>query len=339
MTKSSGDAVIAGSALVLAYTAISAGGDAAAKYIAGDYASPQLFVLSGGVVTIAASAACCRKGQMHKLKTDKPIAMLIRSVMTTVSASLFFYAMRVLSLAEIFLFVGLMPVMAALLTPFVLKEAADTRTWIALIAGFIGVLFLFPEGVSSVKTAHLIAFGASFSGVISMVTARYIGRGKDASMALLFYPHLLTFVVMLAVLPFVYRPMPLFDLGIAALYSGLLFVGRYVLVRALAMAPAHVVLPVMNVQFIWMVILGAGIFAESPTMNVYLGAAIVIMSCVALVVISANNSARPVFDQNKAASVRGGRLKWPRSKNWSHSRTSLSHSDYQSQNAHRSAPR
>ena len=55
--------------------------------------------------------------------------------MTVVSATLFFYAMRVLPLAEIFLFVGLMPIMAALLTPFVLKEAADARSWMALIAG------------------------------------------------------------------------------------------------------------------------------------------------------------------------------------------------------------
>lgn len=339
MKKNSGNAAIAGSALILAYTAISAGGDAAAKYIAGDYAPPQLFVLSGGIVSLVAFAACCRKGQLHKLKTDRPIAMLVRSVMTVVSATLFFYAMRHLPLAEIFLFVGLMPIMAALITPFVLGESADTRSWMALIAGFVGVLCLFPDGVSSIKPAHLLAFGASFSGVISMVIARHIGRDSDASMALLFYPHLLAFVVMLAVLPFVFRPMPLFDVGIAAFYSVLLFVGRYVLVRALAIAPAHVVLPVMNVQFIWMVILGAGIFAESPTMNVYLGATIVMMSCVALVVMSANTSAQPAFDQSKAASVRGGRLKWPRSKNWSHSRTSLLHSDYQSQNAHRSAPR
>jgi len=246
-------------------------------------APPQLFVLFGGIVSLVAFAACCRKGQIHKLKTDRPIAMLIRSVMTVVSATLFFYAMRVLPLAEIFLFVGLMPIMAALLTPFVLKEAADARSWMALIAGFVGVLCLFPDGISSVKSAHLLAFGASFSGVVSMVLARHIGRDRDASMALLFYPHLLAFIVMLAALPFVYRPMPVFDLGIAALYSGLLFVGRYVLVRALAIAPTHVVLPVVNVQFIWMVVLGAGIFAESPTMNVYLGAAIVIMSCVALV--------------------------------------------------------
>jgi|GEM_PF-484490 len=339
MIKSSGNAVIAGSALVLAYTAISSVGDAAAKYIAGDYAPPQLFVLFGGIVSLVAFAACCRKGQIHKLKTDRPIAMAIRSVMTVVSATLFFYAMRVLPLAEIFLFVGLMPIMAALLTPFVLKEAADARSWMALIAGFVGVLCLFPDGISSVKSAHLLAFGASFSGVVSMVLARHIGRDRDASMALLFYPHLLAFIVMLAALPFVYRPMPVFDLGIAALYSGLLFVGRYVLVRALAIAPAHVVLPVMNVQFIWMVVLGAGIFAESPTMNVYLGAAIVIMSCVALVLVSAKKFAQPVYGQSNAATMRGGRLKWPRSKNWSHNRTSLSHSDYQSQTAHRSVPR
>ena len=44
MIKSSGNAVIAGSALVLAYTAISSVGDAAAKYIAGDYAPRHSFL-------------------------------------------------------------------------------------------------------------------------------------------------------------------------------------------------------------------------------------------------------------------------------------------------------
>ena len=151
-----------------------------------------------------------------------------------------------------------------------------------------------------------------------MVMARYVGKRENKPLALLYYPHLLMFLTMSIVLPFVYKPMSGFELGIAALYSALLFAGRFVLVRALALAPTHIVIPVMNVQFVWMVGFGALVFAEIPSTNVFLGAAIVIASCIYLIY---NATA---IEQKKLSIMSYDLAKsgWPRSRNLSRSHRS-----------------
>lgn len=330
-----GSAAFTGALLVIFYTLVSASSDTAAKYISNDFAAPQLFALSGGLVALISLLGAGRKGNLIELRTARPIPIAIRSISTVASACLFFYAFRELTLAEVFIFVGLMPIMAALLTPTVLKERVDARAWVALLAGFVGILCLFPNGIAGVTMGHAIAFAACLSGVVSMVMARLVSKTENKPLALLFYPHLLMFVTMLAVLPFVFKPMTSFDLAIAGLYSALLFVGRFILVRALALAPTHIVMPVMNVQFIWMVGYGALVFAEIPTLNVLLGAAIVIASCVYLI----HNAS--VAEQKKTPKLPselavGG---WPRSRNLSRTRTSSWRSDSQSQNARQSALR
>lgn len=324
---------------MLLYTIIAAAGDAAAKHVAQDYAAPQLFALSGGLVAFFALASSLRKGGVSELKTDYPIQMAVRSAATLTSAILFFIAMRSLPLAEIFVFVGMMPIMAALLSPMVLNETVSRGAWVALLAGFIGVLCLFPEGIVGISQAHFIAAFASFFGVISMVLARYIGQREQKSLALLFYPHMLMFLVMAATLPFVFKTMPLVDLTIACIYSLLLFAGRYLLVKALSIAPAHIVMPVINVQFIWMVFLGIGVFAEHPALNVYLGAAIVILSSIKLIADASEAVPAPEVQRSNALSYHTPQNRVVRSKNLSRIHKNSTRSGYRSQNARRSVPR
>ena len=328
-----------GAGLVLVYTIISSFGDAAVKHLASDYAAPQLFVLSGCVVTLLAFLGAARKGKMSDLKTSMPGAMFIRSASTVASACLFFYAYRSLSLAEIFVFVGTMPIMAATISPFLLKESVGRGAWIALLAGAAGVLCLFPHGLTSITLGHVIAFGASFTGVISLVMVRYISRFESKPLALLLYPHLTMTLSMLAFLPFVFKSMSLIDFGIALFYSVTLYVGRYILIKAFSVAPTHVVMPVLNVQFLWMVLLGIGLFSETPAFNVYLGAAIVILSCIKLVFDAESATREGKVSAPIRIGMRSGRDKWPRSKSLSHNRTSSLRSGYRSQIARRSALR
>lgn len=325
--------VLIGAALVVLYTLISAASDAAAKFISLDFAAPQLFALSGGLVALFSVLAAGRKGNLQELRTSQPLPIFWRSVMTVVSAVLFFYAMRALPLAEVFVFVGLMPIMAALLTPLILKERVDASAWVILLLGFVGVLCLFPEGVAGISTAHIVAFFASLTGVVSLVIARLVGKREKRPLALVFYPYFAMFAVMSVALPFVYQPMSYTEFGVAIVYSLFLFFGRYLLVRALTLAPTHVVMPVMNLQFLWMVALGGVFFAERPGLHVIIGAIVVIGSCIALVRLGSveQTQAPQKLLQNAATMPRQ-----PISRNSYRSRKSLSRSGSRSRSAHRS---
>lgn len=278
-----GAAALLGAGLVVIYTALISSADAITKLIAGGYAAPQLYFLSGALVMAFSVLADRHASQRRGLATACPRAMALRSGATVLAAVAFFYAFRHLPLAEVFLFIGLMPILAGLMSGPILGEHARPAAWVALMAGFAGVLFLFPAGPGSISAGHVLALVAAVSGTFSMVMARYIGRFETNALAQVFYPNLAIFVTMGAALPFVWQPMAPADLGWVVAYAGLLFAARWLLVVALRLLAAYAVTPLMNLQFVWMAGLGAMVFGEFPAANTYIGAAVVIGSGLYLV--------------------------------------------------------
>ncbi|MHA6261648.1 DMT family transporter [Arenibacterium sp. CAU 1754] len=272
-----------GAGLVIVYTALISSADAITKFIAGGYAAPQLFCMSGLIVMALSLMADRHPSQRRGLATSCPRAMALRSAATVLASVCFFYSFKLLAFAEVFLFIGLIPIVAGLMSGLILNEHVRPVAWGALVAGFVGVLCLFPEGVSSVSLGHVCAMAAVLFGTFSMVMARYIGRHENNALAQVFYPNSAIFATMTLILPFVWKPMPLEDLGWVVAYATLLFAARWLLVVALRLLAAYAVTPLMNLQFVWMVVLGAIFFGELPAPNTYLGVAIVIATGLFLV--------------------------------------------------------
>ena len=266
----------AGVILTALYTLLISSADAITKMFAASYAAPQLFALSGGVVAMLALLVNRSGTKPRDMRTKCPVAMTIRVLATVAGTVAFFYAFRLLPFAEVFLFIAMIPLFAALMSGPVLGEAVRPQVWAALALGVVGVMCLFPSGLGSISAGHLVALAAVVLGTVSMVASRYIGKRDDNLLAQVFFPNLALMVVMGAALPLVYRPMALADLGWAVAYAVALFGARWVLVAALRMLPAYVVTPLMNLQFLWMVAIGVTIFGEMPGIMVFTGAAIII---------------------------------------------------------------
>ena len=273
----------AGAGAVVLYTVLATGADAVTKHVAEAFAAPQLYFLSGLVVMALALGVDRASGARHGLRTAQPRLMALRCTMTVASAVGYFYAFRLLPFAEVFLFVGLMPLISGLMSGPVLGETVSPRAWVALGAGFLGLLAIFPEGFAAVRPGHVVAFGAAVAGTASMVLARRIARTENNPLMQLFWPNLALSGVMAVALPFVYRPMSGADLAWIAAYGVLLYAARFVLVHALTWMAAYVVTPLINLQFVWMVALGALVFGEVPAPTLYAGVAIVIASGLYLV--------------------------------------------------------
>ncbi|MGV6847544.1 MAG: DMT family transporter [Marinibacterium sp.] len=279
----SGRLALVGAGLVVAYTGLISSADAITKLIAGGYAAPQMYAISGLIVVGLSLLADRHPSQRLGLRTSCPRAMAVRSAATVVAALAFFNAFRLLPFAEVFVFIGCMPLLAGLMSGPILGEPVRPAVWAALAAGFVGVLCLFPDGVAAVGAGHLWALLAAASGTLSMVMARLIGGFERNALAQVFYPNAALGLSMALALPFVWIPMPFLDLGWVAAYAALLFLARWTLVVALRMLAAYAVTPLMNLQFVWMVILGALFFGEVPAAGIYLGVAIVIGSGLYLV--------------------------------------------------------
>jgi len=267
-----------GAGLVVLYTALISSADAITKLVAGGYAAPQLYALSGLIVVTLSLLADRHPSQRRGLATRCPRAMALRSGATVLASVSFFYAFRYLPLADVFVFVGLMPILAGLMSGPILGEHVRPLAWGALGAGAIGVACLFPGGLASISMGHLFALAGAVLGTFSMVLARFIGRYEQNALAQVFYPNLAICLTMSALLPMVWKPMALADFGLVLGYAGFLFAARWVLVVALRHLAAFTVTPLMNLQFVWMVLLGAALFGDLPGPGTYLGVAIVVCS-------------------------------------------------------------
>ncbi|MFX0544611.1 DMT family transporter [Roseovarius sp. S1116L3] len=274
--RTAGAAIAAGVGLTVIYTALISSADAITKMFAASYAAPQLFALSGGIVALLAVLVNRAGPSPRGVGTRCPRAMAVRSVATVLGAGAFFYAFRLLPFAEVFLFIAMIPLFTALLSGPVLGEAVRPQAWGALTLGMIGLLCLAPGGFESFGAGHAVALAAVLLGTVSMMASRYIGMRDGNLLAQVFWPNLALAAVSACALPFVWAPMGTADLGWAVLYAGLLFGARWVLVAAFKMLPAYVITPLMNLQFLWMVVIGAAVFGEVPGAAIYLGAALVI---------------------------------------------------------------
>ena len=271
-----------------------AAADGITKLIGTHYAAPQLFALAA-LIAMGMSLLMARQaGQTRAaLVTSCRVAMAIRAALTVIASVAFFYAFRHLPFADVFLFMALVPIIAALLSGPILREVIRPTAWIALVFGVGGVLCLVPAGPSTLNPGHVWAGIAVLSGTGSLLAARYIGRYGRNALAQVFYPNLALFVVMGASLPFVWQPMAPADLGWVVTYALILFTARWMVAVAMRLLPAYVATPLMNLQFVWMVAIGFFAFGELPTMGTLLGVSLVIGSGLWLVIEDARMTWRP----------------------------------------------
>ena len=158
-----------------------------------------------------------------------------------------------------------------------LKEPVGWRRVLAMLAGLIGVLIVLRPGAAPLSLGHLSALGAASLGALSSVIVRKIGK-DERSVVLLIFPMMSNFVVMGALLGFVYKPMPVEHMGGIALMSLMALLGSALVIAAYKAGEAVIVAPMQYSQIIWATLFGALLFNETIERATILGAVIIIGS-------------------------------------------------------------
>lgn len=300
------DVALLGAGLTLVNTLVSVSADAIAKDLIADFEAPQLMVIAGLVaMVLGLGAAAAGYGRMV-LATPVPGLVALRSGFGMISTLGFFYAFRHLPFAEVFLFVAIMPLIAAILSAPLLGERLGPMVWLALMAGLGGMLFLVPHGPATLGDGHAAGLLAALTGTVSLVLSRKIGRaGGTHSAAQVFYAQLACLIGGAVVLPFTFTPMDAPAVAMVVLYALCILATRWLMVVILRMLPAHSVMQISQVQFLWMVAIGHGIFGETTAATVWIGAALVIGAGLWLVRAQRQPTAPPVTKPEPVAMPEG----------------------------------
>jgi drug/metabolite transporter (DMT)-like permease len=219
----------------------------------------------------------------------------LRGIIMMSAYSAYYLALPAMKLAEAVTLYFTAPLFITALAHPMLRERVGLNRWLAVIAGFIGVVVTYRPGLGLFDWASLLPVGAAFSYGVAQIMARQIGATESAAV-LAFYQNLayLLSALLLAALfgsgAFVYPNMhpslafllrpwsfahPL-DLLLLACCGLIAAIGSTLLSQAYRTAEANFVASFEYSGLIWATGWGFFVFGEVPDFYILAGAALII---------------------------------------------------------------
>ncbi len=212
-------------------------------------------MLVRGVVGLAVMLPQLNRAGLPLLVTgDRPWLQLLRFALAPAEASLFFWALITLPLAEVITYYQASPIWVTVLSAFLLGEHVGWRRWTAVFIGFCGVVVALHPAAGPMSLGALSALLGSFLYAGFLIAT---GRLPTIPASVLMAQQLFATVLMLV-------------LGFGSL-SGNLCVNM-----ALRLGPAVSIVPFQYTMLLWGILLGFLVFGGLPGASGLSGAAIII---------------------------------------------------------------
>jgi drug/metabolite transporter (DMT)-like permease len=252
--------------------------DTAAKYLSRTYPVPGIVWARYAAQTLFLVVVLAPQLRRGLLRTRRPGLQLLRGAVLAASTMFFFSALALMPIAEAAAITFLSPLLLTAASAWLLKERVRRSAWVALAAGFAGVLIIIRPGGEVFTPAVILPLltAVSFAGY-QLLTRKL--AGVDSTMTTLFYSAVVGTVLLAPGLPFYGRlPESGLDAALFALLGVLASAGHFVLIRAFEHAPPSVLAPFVYTQLVVVLVLGYLVFGDFPDGWSLLGMAIVVLS-------------------------------------------------------------
>jgi drug/metabolite transporter (DMT)-like permease len=202
----------------------------------------------------------------------------LRGAMVIAMTFLNFWALQYLQLtvtASIFFSV---PLIIALVSATAFGEKLETGRWVAIVAGFAGVLTIVHPGSADFHPAMLLSVVNAILYAFFMMMTRRLAA-YDSPETIQYLPAIGAAV---GLAPFALAaweaPSGWLEWTVACLLGVLGGIGHYLLALAHRYAPSSVIAPFLYQQVVYMALFGYLVFGDVPGPGVWIGAPIVIAS-------------------------------------------------------------
>jgi drug/metabolite transporter (DMT)-like permease len=203
---------------------------------------------------------------------------IVRALMVMAMTAINFWALQYLQLTVTSSIFFSVPLIIALVSASFLGEKLGAGKWIAILAGFAGVLVIVrPWGAEFHPAMLASVVNAIMYAAFMMMTRRL--AAYDSPETIQYLPAV---GATIGLAPFAFAawewPNGWLEWTVACLMGVLGGLGHYLLALAHRYAPASVIAPFLYQQVIYMALFGYLVFGDVPSAWVWLGAAIVIAS-------------------------------------------------------------
>ncbi|MBR9842248.1 MAG: DMT family transporter [Rhodobacteraceae bacterium] len=223
------------------------------------------------VITVATLA-----GTLPQITRDRLGLHLFRNMAHFAGQNLWFYAITVIPLAQVFALEFTSPIWVLVLSPLILGERLTPMRALAALLGFIGILIVARPGVGTVNFGLVAAAMSAIGFAFSIMLTKRLTRTATIT-CILFY--LTTMQAVFGILCAGYD----LDIALPSAQSlpWLILIGcagllaHYCLTTALSIAPATVVVPIDFVRLPTIAVVAMLLYGEPLDIYVFLGAALI----------------------------------------------------------------
>ena len=211
-------------------------------------------------------------------RSKRPALQVARGFVLAASSMLFFSALKFMPMAEASSISFVAPMLVTLLSVVLLKEKVEFARWLAVGAGFVGVLIIIRPGGGVFSWVAVLPLATAGTFAVYQILTRKLA-GVDSPYTSLFYSGLIGTVVLAAVLPFAWTtPTTLMH---ALMLPAIGFIGglsHLILIRAYDHAPVSTLAPFSYTQLIWVMVMGYLVFGDFPDHWSLIGIAVIMAS-------------------------------------------------------------
>jgi drug/metabolite transporter (DMT)-like permease len=233
----------------------------------GRYVSQTLAIL---LIAGPAAVLACIRSKAIALHTTRALFLFVANFA-------FMAALRYMPLVDAN-FVGFAaPLLLTALTYPVLGERVSLNRWMAVVAGFVGVLIVLRPGTSTFQWAALLPLTMAICSAAYHVSTPIVARVEDPALSIYFLS-IIGAIAMTAVMPWFWTQPDVLGWGMMTVIGVLGTVGHILIVRAFAHAPASMLAPIFYVHLIWAAVYGWLIFGDLPSVVTGIGGAVIIAS-------------------------------------------------------------
>lgn len=206
-----------------------------------------------------------------------------RGVVIAISASLFFWCVSVIPLAELIVITFIAPLLVPFVARAVLGERLRPRSLLAGAVGFGGVLIAASGGDNfAPDNQRLLGIAGALASAVTYALSITLLRGraaKDGPIVIGVLSSVIPGAIIALPTALTGEWPPLGELPFFLALGGLAASGMYFLARAYVHAEAQVLAPLEYTALIWAALIGFFFFGEVPRVQVWIGGAVIVAAC------------------------------------------------------------
>ena len=251
--------------------------DVVVKWLVTALPASEIVGLRAVAVLFAIPLIAQRDGGVAAIRIRNYGGQLLQASLSVVAMLMFVLGLRTLPLADAIALLFAGPLMATVLAATILHEPVGWRRWLAVAAGFVGVIIILRPGGEGFTWAAMLPIGGAAAGALRDIVTRRLCTSESSSSILL-----VTAVVMIAstllTAQFGWVWPSRSQFGLVLLAGLALSVALYLNIESLRFGDVGLVSPFRYSTMVWAVLFGYLFFDTIPDRWVSAGSGLVIAS-------------------------------------------------------------